>query len=141
MGLQQQSISLKKGDFKYESLRDVSVSQSIQVYEFNTNKGSLKIRSIIEEFKKDQEDYPKILKISESRGIVSFSMQIWKGEEILHYDVTIKPKENFLIVQGRGDGRRNVNIFLAKIIEDDTIFNVIRDYQLTVKQEEYRLVS
>ena len=131
----QSNIDLdKKEDFKYKHRDENLVPQSIQVFEFNTGKSSQKIKEILQEYKKNQEDYPKIIQISESKGIVRCSIQIWKGEEILHYDITLKSKENFLIVQGRGDGRGNINRFLADLIENDTTFNIIREHQLTVKQ-------
>ncbi|MCH7561698.1 MAG: hypothetical protein IIC67_10115 [Thaumarchaeota archaeon] len=112
------------------------MAYSIQVYKFNTSKNSKEVKNILEKIKKkqDKNDYYQLRNIDESKGIVVFSMTINKNYETLYYDITLKPKNNFLIVQGRGDGRSIINKFLAKMIEDDSLYNVVSEYRLSVRQ-------
>lgn len=115
---------------------ELVVAYSIQVYKFNTSKNAIESKSILEKTKKkqDKNDYYQLLNISEFKGTVIFSMTIKKNQDTLYYDVTLKPKNNFLIVQGRGDGRSVINKFLAKVIEDDSLYNVVSEHRLSIKQ-------
>lgn len=112
------------------------LAHSIQVFEFNTSKSIASIREILErERNSGSQAYHRVTDVGESRGMVNCTLKIDTDTETLHYEVAIKPRENLLIVHGRGGtGRNNVNDFLAKVIENESKHNVIREHQLSVAQ-------
>ena len=111
------------------------MAYSIQIYEFNTAKSVSDITKILQSVMKQQKepDY-KLVEVKEVEDTIMSSIVVNVNLDRLHYDITIRPADNRLIVQGSSIGRNKVTRFLAKEIEDAPRSHVITEYTLSIEQ-------
>lgn len=113
---------------------------SIQVYQFLTTKTTPQIFSLCDGARRNhaERDNPRFLKVESHAthvtGTIRLEKRVSLGNDIFHYNFTIKPKDDLLIIQGSSVGRNDVNEFLATVIEDDSRYNVIRQRTLSNDQ-------
>ena len=112
------------------------MAYSVQIYEFNTSKDVDAIVKQLQNVKKRQKksDRCQIIKVQGDEDIVTASIKVDTNPDLLYFDITIQPDNNYLIVQGSGIGRNRVNKFLAKEIEDESRSHVVTEQILSVEQ-------
>jgi hypothetical protein len=110
------------------------VAYSIQVYQFLTTKTTQQISDICDGKRRTQNDgdNPRFLKVDSHAlyvtGTIRLEKRVTAGNDIFHYEFTLKPKDDLLIVQGSSVGRNDINEFLAQVIENDVRYNVVKQH-------------
>lgn len=122
--------------FKFCLLRARCVAYAVQIYELHTHKSVNAIEKKLEDAKKrpSQTDRCSIVKVERDGSIVMTSLKARVGNDLLYYDITIRPSDGCLIVQGSGIGKNVVNEFLAQVIEHEPRSNVISEHILSIEQ-------
>ena len=112
------------------------MAHAVQVYQYHTTKSVSDITDRLQNAKKrsSKAGRCRVVRVEEEGDTVMALIEIVVMPDILRYDVTIRPRDRCLIVQGSKVGRKKVNELLAKEIDDKTRLDAISEHALNVRQ-------